>query len=227
MADIYAAQLEPTKPEAVATYLSARLGAGVTAQDITPVTSFRFDDPAGEVGCETHIVTVTVPQDGQLLVQVPFTYRGATLEGAPEAALVTRMDHSVLGDRWVYDAAFDPVYATELLLAITDAGGAAEQFAVGSDGSRTQITEGLANVRGTGAPTTPADAAADDVAATDDALMPSVERAGEATVIRLRGATVEVRTVLDADGRADEAGGRLLATWDGQGTPVELARLAR
>ena len=113
MADIYAAQLDHTKPEAVATYLSARLGTAVTAQDITPVTSFRFDDPAGEVGCETHIVTVTVPQDRQLLVQVPFTYRGAPLEGAPEEALVTRMDHSVLGDRWVYDAAFDPLYATE------------------------------------------------------------------------------------------------------------------
>jgi hypothetical protein len=227
MADIYAAQLDPTKPEAVATYLSARLGAGVTAQDLRMITSFRFDDPAGEVGCETHIAAVTVPQRGELLVQVPFTYRGAPLEGAPAEALVTRMDHSVLGDRWVYDAAFDPVYATELLLAITDAGGAAEQFAVGSDGSRTQITEGLANVRGTGAPTDPADAAVDDVAATDDALTPAVERTADATVIRLRGASVAVLTVLDADGRSDGAGGRLLATWDGQQTPVELARLAR
>src|SRR5699024_1919365 len=104
MADIYAAQLEPTKPEAVATYLSARLGAGVTAQDLRMITSFRFDDPAGEVGCETHIVAVTAPQRGELLVQVPLTYRGAPLDGAPAEALVTRMAHSVLGDRWVYDA---------------------------------------------------------------------------------------------------------------------------
>lgn len=227
MSDIFAAQLDPTKPEAVAAFLSARLGAPVAAADVRPVTSFRFDDPAGEVGCETHIAVVQVPQRGELLVQVPFTYRGAPLDGVPEEALVTTMDHSVLGDRWVYDAAFDPVYATELLLAITDAGGGAEQFRLGSDGSRTQITEGLANVRGTGATSDPADAAVDDVAATEAPLTPAVERDGDTTVIRLRGAAVEVLGVLDPAGRADEAGGRLIATWDGQETPVELARLAR
>ena len=220
MADIYAAHLDPTKPEAVATYLSARLGTGVTTEDLRMITSFRFDDPAGEVGCETHIVAVTVPQRGELLVQVPFTYRGAPLEGAPEEALVTRMDHSVLGDRWVYDAAFDPVYATELLLAITDAGGAAEQFAVGSDGSRTQIVDGLASVRGTGA------SAAAAHAATDDAPQnPAVEETKGSTVIRLRGAAVEVVRVLDASAVTGTDAGQLIATWDGQETPVVLARI--
>lgn len=220
MADIYAAQLDPTKPEAVATYLSARLGVGVTAEDLRMITSFRFDDPAGEVGCETHIVAVTVPQRGELLVQVPFTYRGAPLEGAPEEALVTRMDHSVLGDRWVYDAAFDPVYVTELLLAITDAGGAAEQFAVGSDGSRTQIVDGPASVRGTGA------SAAAAHAATDDAPQnPAVEETKGSTVIRLRGAAVEVVRVLDASAVTGTDAGQLIATWDGQETPVVLARI--
>ncbi|MDD0856964.1 hypothetical protein NHF46_02405 [Arthrobacter alpinus] len=74
--------------------------------------AFRFDDPAGEVGIETHVVAV----DGKTY-QVPLTYRGAPLEGAEEF-LVTTMDHSVLGSRWVYDATADPVYVSELAAAI-------------------------------------------------------------------------------------------------------------
>jgi hypothetical protein len=37
-----------------------------------------------------------------------FTYRGAPLEG-DEARLVSTMDHSELGRRWVYDGTTDPV----------------------------------------------------------------------------------------------------------------------
>ena len=220
MSDIYAAQLNPTKPEAVARFLSARLGTPVSPADVQLVTSFRFDDPAGEVGCETHVARVDVPDHGELLLQVPLTYRGAPLDGAPEEALVTTMEHSVLGDRWVYDATHDPIYATELLLAITDAGGAAEQFAVGSDGSRTQIVDGLASVRGTGA------SAAAAHAATDDAPQnPAVEETKGSTVIRLRGAAVEVVRVLDASAVTGTDAGQLIATWDGQETPVVLARI--
>lgn len=220
MSDIYAAQLNPTKPEAVATFLSARLGTPVSPADVQLVTSFRFDDPAGEVGCETHVARVAVPDHGELLLQVPLTYRGAPLDGAPEEALVTTMEHSVLGDRWVYDATHDPIYATELLLAITDAGGAAEQFRLGSDGSRTQIVDGLASVRGTGASAAAADAATDDAPQN-----PAVDEAEGRTVIRLRGAAVEVVRVLDPSAVAGTDAGQLIATWDGQETPIVLARI--
>ena len=41
---------------------------------LSPVGYFRFEDPAGEVGIETHVVT-----DGLVLYQIPLTYRGAPL----------------------------------------------------------------------------------------------------------------------------------------------------
>jgi hypothetical protein len=65
--------------------------------------SYRFDDPAGEVGIEGLLVR----RAGEVF-HLPVTYRGAPLDGA-EAHLITTMEHSVLGHRWVYDAAGDPV----------------------------------------------------------------------------------------------------------------------
>ena len=246
MSDIFAADLRPTKPAAVAAFLSTRFGATVAADDVRMLTSFRFDDPAGEVGCETHIVGVSLPGRGDVVVQVPLTYRGAPLGGASEAALVTTMDHSVLGERWVYDAAHDPIYVTELLLSITDAGSAAQQFAVADDGSRALITEGLANVRGTGPASDPVDlpdprevsGCADDDVQADGSVLPAVEREGDRSVTRLRGTAIELVDVLDMDsglpgGEAADLGsavvdaGQLVATWDGQDSPVVLARIVR
>lgn len=246
MSDIFAADLSPTKPQAVAALLTVRFSTAITAEDVRMLTSFRFDDPAGEVGCETHIVAVTLPDRRDLVVQVPLTYRGAPLDGAPQEALVTTMDHSVLGDRWVYDAAHDPIYVTELLLAITDAGSAAQQFAVADDGSRSLLTEGLANVRGTGPASDPVDmpdprdvsGGADEEVQADGSVLPTVERAGDRTVTRLRGTAIELVDVLDTDGGLPGAGaadlgsavvdaGQLVATWDGQESPVVLARIVR
>jgi hypothetical protein len=51
---------------------------------------------------ETHLVTA-----GGTLLQVPLTYRDEPLDGA-EGALITEMQHSVLGTRWVYDGLRDP-----------------------------------------------------------------------------------------------------------------------
>jgi hypothetical protein len=66
------------------------------------IGSYRFDDPEGRVGMETHLVTA-----GGVLLQVPLTYRDEPLDGA-EGALITEMQHSVLGTRWVYDGLRDP-----------------------------------------------------------------------------------------------------------------------
>ncbi len=76
------------------------------------VGAIRFEDPAGEVGIETHLVA-----DGETLYQVPMTYRGAALAGA---TLIATTEHSVLGSRWIYDGATDPVWAAELIRLIVE-----------------------------------------------------------------------------------------------------------
>ena len=72
------------------------------------IGSYRFDDPDGRVGMETHLVSV----EG-VLFQVPLTYRDAPLPDGGQA-LITEMQHSVLGRRWVYDGLRDPVYVVML-----------------------------------------------------------------------------------------------------------------
>ena len=57
---------------------------------------------------ETHLVTA-----GAVLMQVPLTYRDEPLDGA-EDALITEMQHSVLGTRWVYDGLRDPRFIVML-----------------------------------------------------------------------------------------------------------------
>lgn len=88
------------------------LGAGVPV--LRPVGAFRLEDPDGEVGLETHVVT-----DGNDIYQVPMTYRGAALA---EGALIATAEHSLLGTRWIYDATTDPVWEAELL-RLVQAGG--------------------------------------------------------------------------------------------------------
>jgi len=96
-------------------------GRGVPS--LTPIGYFRLEDPSGEVGIETHLVT-----DGLALYQVPMTYRGAPMkDGGPAAAaaLVATAEHSVLGTRWIYDGEADPVWRSELLRLVR-AGGTSE-----------------------------------------------------------------------------------------------------
>ena len=115
MGILHAATISPSKVEALAGWLLNQPWAprGDTAIDLAG--AFRFDDPNGQVGLETHLVRM----DGVLL-QVPLTYRDAPLDGG-EHHLVTRMQHSVLGERWVYDGLGDPVF-TRMLAAVTMTG---------------------------------------------------------------------------------------------------------
>jgi hypothetical protein len=85
------------------------LGSGIPA--LSPIGFFRFEDPAGEVGVETHLA-----RDGAVLYQIPLTYRGAPLgDDALDGPLIARAEHSVLGPRWIYDGVSDPVWVNELL----------------------------------------------------------------------------------------------------------------
>ena len=101
MAIIYDAILVPGKLDIIGQWLDSQSWAGSGA--LTQVGSYRFDDPAGEVGIEAMIL-----RRGEGLLHVPMTYRSGPLEGAEDALLGT-MEHSVLGRRWVYDATADPV----------------------------------------------------------------------------------------------------------------------
>ena len=95
MAQLYDAQLSPGKLELVQTWLPSQEWSGLDAEvPLEVVTSYRFDDPAGEVGIEMHLVRSADDAAGPIY-QVPVTYRGAPLEGA-EDALITTMEHSAL-----------------------------------------------------------------------------------------------------------------------------------
>jgi hypothetical protein len=123
MAILHRASLRPTKLELLAGWLPSQpwwRNSSVT--DLQKIGSFRFDDPDGEVGVETLLVSA-----GRDVVQVPLTYRGAPLAGAEEA-FVGAMDHSVLGQRWIYDACADPVYTAALSGILLEGRQQAEEF---------------------------------------------------------------------------------------------------
>jgi hypothetical protein len=124
MALIHKATLTPTKLELLAEWLPGRAWyEGKPGAEVTRVASYRFDDPAGEVGIETMLVG----DGGGTVYQVPLTYRGAPLDGA-ESFLVGPKEHTVLGRRWAYDAVGDPVYVQELAKVVATGAGLAEEF---------------------------------------------------------------------------------------------------
>ncbi|WP_347031668.1 maltokinase N-terminal cap-like domain-containing protein [Brevibacterium paucivorans] len=192
MAQIYNAELSPSKNQVIATVL------GTDEADIEKLTSYRFDDPAGQIGMEVHIVRTP---DGSVL-QVPLVYRPEPLEDAEEDELITTMEHSVLGTRYVYLGMSDPVFAEALDVTISEERSGAEQFLVDGD-TQTPITEGLADVIGTG----------------------EIELEEEEDDENLIG-VLELFAELDLEGLSEEETnqpGQLIGTWEGQDTPVLLA----
>ncbi|WP_395365669.1 1,4-alpha-glucan branching protein [Streptomyces sp. YH02] len=117
MAVIHRTTMEPTKLELLTEWLPTR--EWHTGGEVRParVGGFRLDDPAGEVGIEFMAVT-DGEGDGATTYLVPLTYRGGPLEGA-EHALVGTSEHGVLGTRWIYDGAHDPVLAAQLYALLT------------------------------------------------------------------------------------------------------------
>ncbi len=101
MAIIHRATISPTKLELLDTWLGSTLaGEG----ELRQVGSYRLDDPEGEVGIEGLLVA----RGNGPVRQAVLTYRAAPLDDADDH-LITKMEHSVLGRRWVYSAEGDPV----------------------------------------------------------------------------------------------------------------------
>jgi len=146
MALLHKATLSPTKLEMISAWLPGRdwaEGAGETRI----LASYRFDDPADEVGLEGFVVETDAG-----VLHVPLTYRGAPLEGADEH-LVATCEHSVLGTRWVYDACADPVWVAEAARTILTGATGVDSF-IEVDG-RVERREPTMSVHGTGDPETP------------------------------------------------------------------------
>ena len=147
MAILHQATLTPSELELLSSY-AIKVGLTDSPADLlSQVGAYRFDDPAGQVGIEAHIIGVA----GHQPLHIPVTYRNAALDGA-ESALIGTMDHSVLGKRWMYDACHDPVYVRELIRVILTGDTEVEQFVQTDDGPIARPSS--ASVAGSGAPGT-------------------------------------------------------------------------
>jgi hypothetical protein len=152
MAHIYStATLTPSKLELLQAWLPGQPWfSEYAAADVRQLAAYRFDDPAGEVGMEGHLLQAG---DGAVL-HAPLTYRGAPLDGGQDH-LVGTTHHSVLGERWVYNACGDPVWAAALATVVLTGGTQADEL-VDAGGER-QYRRPSATVRGSGKPGTRVD----------------------------------------------------------------------
>lgn len=209
MALIHRANLNPTKLELLAGWLPRRRWyQGPAAPQLTRVAAFRFDDPAGEVGIETLLVSA----GGESVLQVPLSYRGTPLPDR-DAWLIGTAEHSVLGTRWIYDACVDPVYIAALAGAVLAGTGQAEEL-VEIDGrlERREPSMGIASTVGT-----------TGAAPVIDPLGGGVD-GEDVTSIVTAPAFLSVIRRLDPTGSIPPARiPALTGTWSGQPSPVVLA----
>ncbi|WP_298331727.1 hypothetical protein [Haloactinopolyspora sp.] len=201
MALIHRATLTPSKLELLTSWLPTR--SWFTASPaITHVGAYRFDDPAGEVGLQGMLIQA----DGDVIVHVPLSYRGAPLPGADDFLLGTA-EHSVLGTRWVYDASGDPVWATALATAILAGGEQAEEV-MDVDG---ELVPRPPTVRVHAAGSRAENVAAIETVTAHDEGATTVVTAGSVDIVVVR----EIGTEVAGDAR-------LIGSWDG----TEAATLA-
>jgi len=142
MALFHRATLSPTKAELIADWAPTQPWGPPAGGPIDVIGSYRFDDPDGRVGMETHLITA-----GDTLLQVPLTYRDEPLDGADDA-LITEMQHSVLGTRWVYDGLCDPRFV--IMLAAVAMTGQGEAVGMAVYDGRWYIAPSNVRIRGGG-----------------------------------------------------------------------------
>jgi hypothetical protein len=192
MAVVHNTTMTPGKLELLAAWLPAQPWYAGGGDGLRKAGGFRLDDPDGEVGMEFMAVG-----DGRRVHHVPMTYRGAPLAGA-DHALIGTSEHGVLGRRWVYDGAHDPVLQAQLAGLLQ---GRAEPQAQNASGTPDpSVTGHFAGEPFTAVTTT----VADHAEGTD-----LVVDAGAG-----RRLTVRVVRVLQA-GAAEDAQGHVTAGWTG------------
>lgn len=205
MSIIYDATIEPSKLDMLAAWLpSQEWFIPVPDAELERVASFRFDDPAGQVGMETLLI-----RHGAWMYQVPLVYRNAPV---PELAafLLTSTEHSVLGTRWVYDATGDPLYVAAIAGAVLAAEPQANQ--VEHRGEERIPLPATITLTSTGTPGTPVPAVESVTAHT----------VGGVTTIRSGGLSIAVvRSLADDDGT--HLGAALTGAWAGGPAAALLA----
>lgn len=201
MALLHNATLVPSKLELLTAWLPGRSWFTGDA-DVQRIATYRFDDPAGEVGVETFLLRA----DGGPLFQVPLTYRSAALPGKDDFLLGTT-EHSVLGTRWVYDGCADPVWASTVATAILTGGTQAEEFV--DRGDHLEPRAPSATVRGSGAAGT----------SVPEIVAVTCFDRGAVTVVQARAVELVVARVV---GVVVEAAEKLTGSWAGT-EPTVLA----
>jgi hypothetical protein len=196
------ATITPTKAEVVASWAPTRAWGPSADDAIDVVGSYRFDDPDGRVGMETHLVTAR-----GALFQVPLTYRDEPLHGA-EGALITEMQHSVLGTRWVYDGLRDPRFV--IMLAGVAMTGQGEALGMAVYEGRWYIAPSDVRIRGGG--WTNERVPVDGFELETDESTGSVLRNDRFELTLFRRPVVAPAPAIG-----------LTATWDGKAEPVVLA----
>lgn len=205
MAILHQATLKPTKLELLQSFLPTISGLDLAhGTELDLLGAYRFDDPAGAVGIETHLLSTS---DGRT-IHLPLTYRSAPLTEA-EDWFVGTMEHSALGTRWVYDGVGDPVYVAALVRAILTGGTEAKLEVITEDGMVERPN--TVHVRGSGrqghgaaeVPSSPA------------------KRSGTNTIITCETTTVVVHHVPNASSTSTEP--HLTGTWGGVVEPMILA----
>jgi hypothetical protein len=199
MALLHDATITPGKRDLIKGWLPGRAWFDGDLDGRRPVASFRFDDPAGEVGVECFLMGAAEGSTTSTLL-VPMSYRGAPLDGAEEH-LIGTTQHSVLGPRWVYDGCGDPVAVSAILGAILTGGHEAE-LTIEQDG-RMVTLDPTCRVSGSGTAT---EAAVVDTVDVVEAGNPTVTRAGDLELVlaRVVGTAVDGEQTLTAQWGAHE-----------------------
>src|SRR3954452_6708904 len=143
MARFHRATITPTKPELIADWVPTQPWAPASTDGVEVIGSYRFDDPDGRVGMETHLVNA-----GGAVLQVPLTYRDEPLDEAAADAFITEMHHSVLGTRWVYDGLRDPRFV--LMLAAVAMTGQGEALGLAVYEGRWYVAPSNVRIKGGG-----------------------------------------------------------------------------
>ncbi|MGH9135342.1 MAG: maltokinase N-terminal cap-like domain-containing protein [Ilumatobacteraceae bacterium] len=204
MATFHKATITPTKADLIADWAPTRPWGPSVADPIEVIGSYRFDDPDGRVGMETHLITA-----GGALMQVPLTYRDEPLDGA-EDALITEMQHSVLGTRWVYDGLRDSRFV--VMLAAVAMTGQGEALGMSVYDGRWYIAPTNVRIRGGG--WTLERVPVDGFELESDGGGPAVLRNDRFEMTVFRRPVPGPRPTIG-----------LTATWDGQGDAVVLAEV--
>jgi len=204
VARFHVATLTPTKAALIAEWAPTRSWGPAAADPIEVIGSYRFDDPDGRVGLETHLVSA-----GDAVIQVPLTYRDEPLDGAGDA-LITEVEHSVLGTRWVYDGLRDPQFV--VMLAAVTMTGQGEAIGMANHDGRWYVAP--TNVRIEGGGWTQGRVPVDGFELESDDTTASVLRNDRFELTVFRRPAPRPRPPIG-----------LTATWDGLPDPVVLAQI--